>query len=41
MMVSVVMAVLGFVSAGMLSRRLARAKYVLPPVPAKAARPLL
>jgi hypothetical protein len=27
------MAVLGFVSAGMLSRRLARAKHVLAPVP--------
>src|SRR6516225_5414145 len=40
-MVCVLMAVLGFPSAGMLSRRSARGKRVLPPVPPNAARPLL
>jgi hypothetical protein len=38
-MVSVVMAVLGFGSAGMLSRRLARAKRVLRRVPLPRPRP--
>jgi hypothetical protein len=37
MMVSVVMAVLGFGSAHMLSRRLARAKRVLPRMPLPGA----
>jgi len=41
MMVCVLMAVLGFGSAGMLSRRPARGKRVLTPVPPNAARPLL
>jgi hypothetical protein len=35
------MAVLGFGFAGMLSRRLARGKRVLPPLPPNAARPVL